>query len=800
MSIFAIGNGKVNGELGTGNFEERLDPVMLETIKGKTVVELKACEANAVAITDTGDLFVWGRNREGTLGIGSHEKSSPVPVKVQALDGERIETAAVGANHVLAVTKQGRVYHWGKLFRAASSTENREYFGVSIKMTGLAGEVEDETTARKRRLLDRSHQAYYANKGGRGGNEEATGEHETNMDFGNFHAYLQRAPLLIEELALANVRVTKVAAGYGFSLMVTDAGQVWSLGINEKFQLGLGHRFNQDKPQLIKTLAANAKIVDVACGQQHCMALDEEKKLWSWGLGVFGQLGHSSLRDEPVPRKIVTFTINAVTVPIDDGDETLALPVPESLQQASKDIHIDQIACGAHHTLALDSEGRIWSWGSAEYGQQGGSKNYEDLGTREGQSKEQHFYYSIPRMLTGGLNGKRPLKIACGNLHNIAVTEDGCMWTWGWGQTGALGHGNRRFQLFPTVINALRGDPIRCIAGGARTTFAVTSGTSTSFAFDFLPYVNNPQYSDLTIHLARKKVLRAHKVIVFARCPALRAAYELGRRFGDFETSTDTLRFPKIDPLVFQGLLNYLYSDHLRVPPHLVGRLAVLALRLRLPRLVSLCERFLSLEEGAERDTQEEIIVLKSTWEDDLRPALDDPTFADFVLQAEGGSIFSHRLILHARCEYFATLFTSAFTDSNANELDLSGMDVSQLSALLHYLYTNATDHVDSDNIVELLHSSDRFLVEDLKQTIELKLEQAIDDDSVVDALLISESTATPRLRNACFSRIIANIELFKKSPGLKKLRDAMPTTLRELDYVATKRGLIDAGSLIRCH
>lgn len=54
MSIFAIGNGKANGELGTGNFEEKLDPVMLETIKGKTVVELKACESNALAITGTG--------------------------------------------------------------------------------------------------------------------------------------------------------------------------------------------------------------------------------------------------------------------------------------------------------------------------------------------------------------------------------------------------------------------------------------------------------------------------------------------------------------------------------------------------------------------------------------------------------------------------------------------------------------------------------------------------------------------------------------------------------------------------
>jgi alpha-tubulin suppressor-like RCC1 family protein len=731
-----------------------------------------------------------------------------VPVKVGALEGERIETAAVGSNHVLAVTTQGHVYHWGKLHRVATQGENKEYFGVSIRMTGLAANEEDESTARKRRLLDKSHRAYYANKGGKDSadpsgatNDGETGEHETNMDFGNFHAYLQRTPLLIEELALANIRITKVAAGYGFSLLVTDQGHVWSLGINEKFQLGLAHRFNQDRPQLIKHLAAQAVITDVACGQQHSVALDNNQKLWSWGLGVFGQLGHSSLRDEPVPRQLVSFTLNqSVAVPVDDGDPN-PIQVSDDIQHASKEIRIAQVACGSHHTLALDTEGRIWSWGSSEYGQQGGSKNYEDLGTREGQSKEQHFYYSIPRLLTGGLNGKRPVKIACGNLHNIALTEDGCMWTWGWGQTGALGHGNRRFQLFPTVINALRGDPIRCIAGGARTSFAVTSGTSTSFAFDFLPWVNNPQYADLTIHLARNKVLHAHKVLVFARCPALRASYELGSRFGDPEHA-HSLRFPKLDPLVFQGLLNYLYCDHLRVPPHLVGRLAVLALRLRLPRLVALCERYLSLEEGAERSTNEaELVVPHSTWEDDMKSVLDDQTFSDFELVVEGSArVSTHRIVLHARCDYFSTLFKSAFQDSSATELDLGGLSKDQLVALLTYLYTNSVDHLDSDNIVDLLHSSDRFLIEDLKQTIELRLEQAVDDDSVVDALLISESTATPRLRNACFSRIINNLDKFKSSSGLSKLRDAMPTTLRELDYVATKRGLISAGSLIRCH
>lgn len=751
----------------------------------------------AFARADTGDLFLWGRNREGQLGIGSTDKSSSVPVKVIALEGERIETAALGSNHVLAVTKQGTVYQWGKLHRCGTM-DNRQWDGLSVRMTGLA-EGEDESSARKRRLLDRSHQAYYSNKGGRGTTEEAT-EHEANRDFGNFAAYLQRTPLLMDELLSANVRITRVAAGYGFSVLVSDEGQVWSLGINEKFQLGLGHRFNQDKPQLVKALIGQARIKDVACGQQHVLALDDEDKVWSWGLGVFGQLGHSSLRDEPLPRRLMSFSVKDEAVQVDDGDVG-PVQVPTHIQEASKTIRIIQIVCGSHHSLALDSEGRIWSWGSSEYGQQGGSKNYEDLGAR-GHSKEQHFYYSIPRLLLKevGLNGKRPVKLAAGNLHNIALTEDGSMFTWGWGQTGALGHGNRRFQLYPTVINSLRGDPIRCIAGGARTSFAVTSGTSTSFAFDFQPWINNPQYSDLTIHLARNKSLHAHQVLVFSRCPALRAAFLFSRRFGSAPASNE-LRFPSVDPLVFQGLLAFLYTDHLRVAPHMVRRLAVLALRLRLPRLVALCERYLSLEEGAERDPDhEDIVVPHSTWEQDMQSAINESAFSDYKLSVDSQEFHAHRVILHARCDYFSTMFTSAFHDSTTRELELTNLSQIQLMALLVYLYTNSVDHVDSDNIVEVLHSSDRFLIEDLKQAIELKLEEAVDDESVVDALLISESTATPRLRNACFSRIIANLDAFKSSTGLAKLREALPTTLRELDFIASKRGLISDGGLIRCH
>jgi alpha-tubulin suppressor-like RCC1 family protein len=62
--------------------------------------------------------------------------------------------------------------------------------------------------------------------------------------------------------------------------------------------------------------------------------LDKDGTVWSWGLSVFGQCGHNSLHDEKLPRRIETFSN-----PADPSEKIL----------------IKSIACGSHHSLALDT-------------------------------------------------------------------------------------------------------------------------------------------------------------------------------------------------------------------------------------------------------------------------------------------------------------------------------------------------------------------------------------------------------------------------------------------------------------
>lgn len=205
---------------------------------------------------------------------------------------------------------------------------------------------------------------------------------------------------------------------------MTEQGEVYAWGFNDKFQCGLGHRYQQGRPELVK-FPEGVKIVKVACGQQHSLALSSDGRVFAWGLGVFGQLGNGSTRDLQRPKQI-------------EG------PLSSS--------RVIGIACGSHHSLCVTEAGEVWTWGSSEYGQQGGAvANYSDWASGE---RGHSLHNTIPRKFEG--LQQRIVRVACGHLFNIAVSQEGDIFTWGWGATGALGHGNRRFQLMPVQILRLK--------------------------------------------------------------------------------------------------------------------------------------------------------------------------------------------------------------------------------------------------------------------------------------------------------------------------------------------------------
>ena len=117
MSLYTWG---ANNAFQCGNGDTKTDhgfePRLVDTLEGKSVLGFALGESHSLAFTESGDLYSWGRGREGQLGhgdrgVGCEER---FPTRVQALSDETVVSVCAGAFHSIAVTKSGRIYQVGR--------------------------------------------------------------------------------------------------------------------------------------------------------------------------------------------------------------------------------------------------------------------------------------------------------------------------------------------------------------------------------------------------------------------------------------------------------------------------------------------------------------------------------------------------------------------------------------------------------------------------------------------------------------------------------------------------------------
>lgn len=221
-------------------------------------------------------------------------------------------------------------------------------------------------------------------------------------------------------------------------MALTMDGKVFSWGEGEDGKLGHGNRLSLDKPRLVETLRSR-KIRDIACGSSHSAAISSSGELFTWGLGEYGRLGH--------------------------GDNVTQLK--PKLIKALLGHRIIQVACGSRdaQTLALSDEGMVFSWGDGDFGKLG-------RGGSEGCNVPQN----IERLNSYGV-----IQIECGAQFSLALTKVGEIWTWGKGDYFRLGHGNDQHVRRPTAIESLKGKKIINVAVGALHSLAVTDNGQVSF-------------------------------------------------------------------------------------------------------------------------------------------------------------------------------------------------------------------------------------------------------------------------------------------------------------------------------
>jgi alpha-tubulin suppressor-like RCC1 family protein len=213
--------------------------------------------------------------------------------------------------------------------------------------------------------------------------------------------------------------VIHIAAGSDFTLAVKDDGSVWACGANFNGQLGRGFvsDYERDIGQVIDPNGIgylnldtgvdkiSEGIMAVAAGSHHSLAIRNDGTVWGWGANS-GRLGI----DKP-----------AQTPCTDDaGQDANYCTKPDKALNVT---NATAIAGGTLHSMALDIDGQVWTWGSSsEGGQLGRSDN--------------PFIPAVVQEIVDPDTGATAIivgitAIAAGGGHALAVSSTGNVYGWG---------------------------------------------------------------------------------------------------------------------------------------------------------------------------------------------------------------------------------------------------------------------------------------------------------------------------------------------------------------------------------
>ncbi|WP_052419747.1 RCC1-like domain-containing protein [Hyalangium minutum] len=394
------------GQLGDGTTLGRTLPAQVPGLSNG--VQVAAGSHHSLAVDSAGQVWSWGYNSQGELGDGS-TTSRFTPVQVPGLTG--VVAVAAGVEHSLALKSDGTVWAWGYNSRGQLGDGSTSSRFTPVQVVGLTGVVVAVAAGMEHSLALKSDGTVWA----WGDNSYGQlGDGTTSSRF---------TPVQVPSLS----GVVAVAAGTRHSLARDSDGRTWAWGNNELYQLGDGQRMKSATAVPVVNLS---NVTQVSAGYWHGLAVRSDGTLWSWGAGTLNSYVLGRARTQQHAPALVTGLANVTAA-----------------------------AAGQKHSLALKSDGSVWSWGSNSYGQIGVGPS--------------GFIYDNPVQVTT-LSGVSA--IATGDSHSLAVKSDGTLWTWGFNDFGQLGDGTMTGRSLPVQVAGLTG--VRAAAGGSRHTLVLhTNGT-----------------------------------------------------------------------------------------------------------------------------------------------------------------------------------------------------------------------------------------------------------------------------------------------------------------------------------
>ena len=453
------------GQIGDGTTEYALVPTKIELPEGIAIYQIEAGGTHSSFLTYDGYVYTWGRNDNGQLGFYSEAELILTPTRVEGID--RIVKLAANRDHTLALREDGVIWAWGwnRDGQLGNGTRANSYIPVQVHNISNARLIAAGDGHSAAVLADGRIMTWGRNWDGQ---------------LGNANPGSTLVPLQVE--ALNNIQ--SVQAGNTFSLAVHEDGTVSGWGRNNHHQLIASSTTDQRTPIRAQNardgweygfaMEDNINILNnvlqiapsAAANYTHVLAIrdvgsPEGGTVYSWGWNLFGQGGIgrknrvgiviNDIRID-IPRRVRPVAPDWVPVQSPGGPNYSLLSEPYDPDDEFDDVI--SVSAGQYHSMALRSDGTVWTWGRNIERQLGGLYGPVGLTARD-------RYRLRPRQVPGVYN---VIAIEAGRLHSVALDEAGYVWTWGHNSDNQLGRAGNvgTPTIVPGVYNivaiAARGD------------------------------------------------------------------------------------------------------------------------------------------------------------------------------------------------------------------------------------------------------------------------------------------------------------------------------------------------------
>ena len=291
--VFAMGSGK-NKQLGYSDYYFKSKPVDITSmfcLSSNESIDYIACSDDFnIALTSNKRILSFGKNEDGQLGILPNTQEAVVydiTNNFNLQEGDYIVDVQCGASHSLAISNNGYVYVWGSSFFYQLGFNSQETIYTPTHLNTINETVIKIACGRySSYMLTNKSNLYGFGSDSFGQLASCSAILSSNV---KKTPYLMNGSFMLEH----DEYIKDIYAGYYYAIVKTNLNNFYSFGQNTSGQLANNSTISTSFPYKIEyecLLTLNDEIVDISCGEQHCLATTKYGKVLSWGSNLYGQL------------------------------------------------------------------------------------------------------------------------------------------------------------------------------------------------------------------------------------------------------------------------------------------------------------------------------------------------------------------------------------------------------------------------------------------------------------------------------------------------------------------------------